>query len=256
MKNYIPHPSDARIGSAVISLRIAEGSAGYGVYWMICELLRDADSYKIPADAKRISFAINEADFKLIDRVIHTPELFTIDEGGFLSCLWLNEAMGQYDERKKKLQEAGRRGAAKRFGHTDTEESQPKATPSNEQSQPKAYNPIEYDITKSNTTQHNASKAKDWRSVLDNGCTSIPSDFIDSIVVPAEEGHAVIFLAQACMKHKISLEAYNFIVEQSNRADINNSIYRRFCAIVSKMEREKYIPKYPSNFILSKIFDE
>lgn len=256
MKNYIPHPSDARIGSAVISLRIAEGSAGYGVYWMICELLRDAEGYKIPADAKRISFAINEVDHELITRVIHTPELFTIDEGGFLSCLWLNEAMGQYDERKKKLQEAGRRGAAKRFGHTDTDESQPKATLSNDESQPKAHNPIEYNITRQNITQPNASNAKDWRDILKCGNTSMSESDIDTFPNGAEGVAAPRFVAQCCVKHGISLEACKFIVESSEGAKVNNSIYKRFCAIVAKMQREKYIPKYPSNFILSKIFDE
>lgn len=256
MKNYIPHPSDARIGSAVISLRIAEGSAGYGVYWMICELLRDADSYKIPADAKRISFAINEPDHELINRVIHTPELFTIDEGGFLSCLWLIEAMGQYDERKKKLQEAGRRGAAKRFGHTDTEESLPKATLSETQSQPIAHNPIGYNITQQDITQPNASFAKDWRDILKSGNTSMSESDIDTFPAGAEGVAAPRFVAQCCVKHGISLEACRFVIASSEGAKVNNAIYKRFCAIVAKMAREKYIPKYPSNFILSKVFEE
>ena len=256
MKNYIPHPSDARIGSAVISLRIAEGSAGYGVYWMICELLRDADSYKIPADAKRISFAINEPDHELINRVIHTPELFTIDEGGFLSCLWLHEAMGQYDERKKKLQEAGRRGAAKRFGHTDTEESLPKATLSETQSQPIAHNQIGYNITQQDITQPNASFAKDWRDILKSGNTSMSESDIDTFPAGAEGVAAPRFVAQCCVKHGISLEACRFVIASSEGAKVNNAIYKRFCAIVAKMAREKYIPKYPSNFILSKVFEE
>lgn len=256
MKNYIPHPSDARIGSAVISLRIAEGSAGYGVYWMICELLRDADNYKIPADAKRISFAINEADHELINRVIHTPELFTIDEGGFLSCQWLNEAMGQYDERKKKLQEAGRRGAAKRFGHTDTEESQPKATLSETQSQPKAHNPIGYNITQQDITQPNASFAKDWREVLKSGSTSLAQSDIDTFPASIEGVAAPRFVAQCCWRHAISREACNFVIEASDGAKLAHPTYKKFCALVAKMDKEKYTPKYPSNFILSKLFDE
>lgn len=256
MKNYIPHPSDARIGSSVISLRIAEGSAGYGVYWMICELLRDAENYTMPANAQRISFAINEPDYELINRVIHTPELFSIDEGGNLSCLWLNEAMGQYDERKKKLQEAGRRGAAKRFGHVDTENSHPKATLSATESQPIAHNPIEFNITKLNSTQPNASQAKDWREVLKSGCTSMAQSDIDTFPASIEGVAAPRFVAQCCWRHAISLEACNFVIEASDGAKVCHPTYKKFCALVAKMDKEKYTPKYPSNFILSKLFDE
>ena len=99
MLNYIPHPSNARLAGGLLRLRIDEGSAGYGVYWMVLELLRDAPDYKLTADAKTLAFAINEPDIDLVQRVITNLALFDQDDDGNLFSPWLNEQLSAYDDK-------------------------------------------------------------------------------------------------------------------------------------------------------------
>ena len=99
-------------------MRIAEGSAGYGIYMMLLELLRDAEGRSLVSNPAHLAFAINEKDVDLVKRVVQDYGLFTISDDGKFSSPWLEAAMDEYDQKKQAAREAGRRGAAKRYGKT------------------------------------------------------------------------------------------------------------------------------------------
>lgn len=124
MYNYLPHPSNMRTSSHVLRMRIREGAAGYGIYMMLLETLRDADGRKVFDFAEGLAFAINESDVDLVDRVIHNYDLFEIDENGYVASPWLDAQMAEYDAKKQAAVEAGRRGAAKRYGKAADEKSE------------------------------------------------------------------------------------------------------------------------------------
>lgn len=102
----------------VLAMRMAEGSAGYGVYMMLLELLRDAPERSLVLNPAHLAFAMNEPDSDMVGRVIQDYGLFSIGEGNKLSSPWLEAAMDEYDQKKAAAREAGRRGAAKRYGKT------------------------------------------------------------------------------------------------------------------------------------------
>lgn len=173
MYNYLPHPSNMRTTDAVLAMRIAEGAAGYGIYMMLLEMLRDAEGRKLTLNPAHLAFAINEQDTALVGRVIQDYGLFTINDDGKFSSPWLEAAMDEYDQKKEAAREAGRRGAAKRYGKnpdpaTDmTKDEDPKQVPYGDPigggmaaPYPTNGNITKHNITKQNITNQIQSKSK------------------------------------------------------------------------------------------------
>lgn len=244
MYNYIPHPSNCRVSSAVLSLRIEEGAAGYGVYWMVLELLRDAPNFRFSRNPKAIAFAINEHDIELVGRVINNYGLFDFDDDGLLWSPWLLEAMEAYNDKKVKLQEAGRRGAAKRWAATRNDNGQAITTPLLEKGQAIAYN-----ATQHNITQH------DIILPDPSGSRKVGVEYLELLCSTQAEGHAPGYVAQVCMQYGMTEATCDFICEHSNNADTTNPTFVKFKTIVGRIQREKWTPKHPDGFFLKKLFE-
>lgn len=253
MYNYIPLPTNMRDFSAVVTMRIEEGSAGFGVYVMLLSLLRDMPNYRVSDNAKRLAFTLNERDVELVQRVTHNYGLFDFDDDGLLFSPWLLQQMEAYDQRKKKLQEAGRRGAAKRFAAEAPENSQAIATPKPPLPQEAALNITQPNATELNATQPTQAIAGDWREVCLSQGKKVDADLLDVLCKTTHEGHAPGYVAQVCLKYGMGENVLNFICERSNNAEVTNPYYKRFVALVSRVEREKYPLKMPANFFLSKL---
>lgn len=244
MYNYIPHPSNCRVSSAVLSLRIEEGAAGYGVYWMVLELLRDAPGFRFSRNPKAIAFAINEHDISMVERVVNNYGLFDFDDDGLLWSPWLLEAMEAYNDKKVKLQEAGRRGAAKRWAAAHGTDGQAIATPSVEDGQAIAYNTTQHNITQHNITLPDLS-----------GSRKVGVEYLELLCSTQAAGHAPGFVAQVCMQYGMTEAACDFICEHSNNADTCHPTFVKFKTIVERIQREKWTPKHPDGFFLKKLFE-
>lgn len=244
MYNYIPHPSNCRVSSAVLSLRIEEGAAGYGVYWMVLELLRDAPNFRFSRNPKAIAFAINEHDSALVERVINNYGLFDFDDDGLLWSPWLLDAMEAYNDRKVKLQEAGRRGAAKRWAAVQATDGQAIATPSVEDGQAIAYNATQHNITQRDITLPDTS-----------GSRKVGVEYLELLCSTQAAGHAPGYVAQVCMQYGMTEAACDFICEHSNNAETTNPTFVKFKTIVGRIQREKWTPKHPDGFFLKKLFE-
>lgn len=243
MYNYIPHPSNSRMASQVLALRIEEGAAGYGTYWMLLELLRDAPSYKFSSNPKALAFAINEHDVQLVERVVRNYGLFDFDDDGLMFSPWLCEAMGEYDDRKAKLREAGRRGAAHRWGGRSSGDSEAIATLSSGDSEAIAYNATLPDITSPDIILPDLS-----------GSPKVGAEYLELLCSTQGEGHAPGYVAQVCMHYGMTEATCNFICERSNNAEVTNSTYKAFSALVRRIQAEKFTPKHPDGFFLKKLF--
>lgn len=253
MYNYIPHPSNISKSSMLTSLLIEEGHAAYGIYWMVLELLRDCPAYKVGDSVKSIAWSIHSTELDLVDRVLHNYGLFDIDGNGLLFSPWLLEQMEAYDAKKKKLQEAGRRGAAKRFASRDSGEAI--ATPSVEDGEAKA---ILYNVTKRNVTQCNPTTSadvdgEDWRGICSCQGLKVDDDLVAAIAATQPEGHAPGYVAQVCRVYGIGQNVMDYLLRVTDNASLENERYVKFCALIKRIEREKYSPAHPANFICSKI---
>ncbi len=253
MLNYIPHPSNARLAGGLLRLRIDEGSAGYGVYWMILELLRDAPGYKITSDPKAIAFAINEQDISLVERITNNLALFDIDSNGYLDSPWLNEQLSAYDDKKRKLQEAGRKGAARRYQAKSIDNGIAIATPSVEDGVAIAthYNITQHDVTENTTPSE--SPGDDWRVICQNQGPVVDDELVMAISQTQPEGHASGYVAQVCRQWRMGQNVLDYLLRITDNAALTSPRYKAFCGLIAKITREKYSPKYPANFFCSKL---
>lgn len=244
MYNYIPHPSNCRVSSAVIRMLMREGVAGYGVYWMLLEMLRDSPDYKMFYFPESVAYACHCPDIGLIERVCKDYGLFVIDDDDYISSGWLASAMYEYSEKKSKLQEAGRRGAAKRWGAARQDDGQAIATPSGDDGQAIAYNNTQYNLTKPDMTLPNL-----------EGSRKVGVEYIELLCNSQPAGHAPGYVAQVGMQYGMTEAAVNFICERSENASITHPIFVKFKTIVTRIQAEKWVPKHPDMFFLKKLFE-
>lgn len=98
----------------VLKMRMSEGSAGFGIYVMILEQLRNSDSYSIKFEPAVLAWSLHEPDVDRLTRVVQDYGLFNITEDGTMSSPWLCSVMAEHDNKRAKLSAAGKKSAAMR----------------------------------------------------------------------------------------------------------------------------------------------
>lgn len=131
MFNYFIHPSNMAKIDDVLRMRMTEGSAGYGIYMQLLELLRDCNDYKTKYDPAVLAWGIHESEIDRLERVCRDYNLFTIDESGYLFSPWLRELMAEHEEKREKLSRAGRASAAARAKSAEQSEDTPEQVSNN-----------------------------------------------------------------------------------------------------------------------------
>ena len=114
---YFSHDYTASDDVKILFLRQSLGMEGVGIFWYVVERLAQAGGLLPLKIIPVLSMQMQVTDAK-VQGVINNFELFTIDQDHFFSKR-LNETI----DLRKTLQDAGARGAAKRWGNTT---SQPK----------------------------------------------------------------------------------------------------------------------------------
>lgn len=114
MFNYFCHPTSLSTMDAVLKMRMAEGSAGFGLYVLLLEQLRNSDSYSIKFEPQVLAWSLHEPDQQLLCRVIQDYGLFEISPDGELSSPWLTSVMAEHEAKRAKLSAAGKKSAAMR----------------------------------------------------------------------------------------------------------------------------------------------
>lgn len=113
--NYFSHDSNARNSDKLIRLRMRHKAAGYGVYFMILERLREEPGYMSVKDYNMIAFDLRE-DASLIKSVVEDFGLFVFTEDGkYFYSESFKRRMAIKDEKAKRQSEAGRKAMEKRW---------------------------------------------------------------------------------------------------------------------------------------------
>lgn len=118
-QSYFSHDSNARNSEKLIRLRMRHKAAGYGIFFMILERLREEPNYMSVKDYNVIAFDLRE-DASLIKSVVEDFGLFVFTEDGkyFYSESFLRR-MGIKDEEKTRRSEAGKKGMARRWANAE-----------------------------------------------------------------------------------------------------------------------------------------
>ena len=118
--NYFSHDSNARNSDKLIRLRMRWKAAGYGVYFMILERLREEPNYMSVKDYNMIAFDLRE-DASMIKSVVEDFGLFVFtDDGKYFYSESFNRRMAVKDEKARKQSEAGRKAMQRRWGKART----------------------------------------------------------------------------------------------------------------------------------------
>ncbi len=117
--SYFPHDSNARNSARLIQLRMRHGAAGYGVYFMVLERLREEGDYTSVKDYDMIAFDLR-VDASLVKSVVEDFGLFAFtDDGGCFYSESLKGRMEIKDGVSRQRSDAAKKGAARRWGKSD-----------------------------------------------------------------------------------------------------------------------------------------
>ena len=106
---YFKHDCNARHDLRLSKIRKNLGAKGYGIYFMIIEMLRTSQNYALKLDIETIAFDIKE-DEKDIENIIKNYGLFKIKNGTFYSPS-LKKRMKSLDN----IREGWKKGGKKRW---------------------------------------------------------------------------------------------------------------------------------------------
>ena len=130
--NYFSHDSNARNDAKLVNLRMKHGAAGYGVYFMILERMREEADYMSAKDYNMIAFDLR-VDAAIVKSVVEDFGLFTFTNDG--KCFYsesFTRRMGIKDTLRRQRSDGGKIGMKNRWkkeqGKQDKEvKPQPKA---------------------------------------------------------------------------------------------------------------------------------
>ena len=118
--NYFSHDSNARNDEKVIRLRMKHNAAGYGVYFMILERLREETNYMSVKDYNMIAFDLR-VDAALVKSVIEDFGLFVFtDDGKYFYSDSFKRRMDIKDTLRRQRSEGGKIGMEKRWNKRKT----------------------------------------------------------------------------------------------------------------------------------------
>lgn len=113
--NYFSHDSNARNDEKLVRLRMRHGAAGYGVYFMLLERLREEADYKSVKDYDMLAFDFR-ADASLIKSVVEDFGLFAFTpDGAYFYSESFVRRMEVVDTARGVRSAAGRRGMKRRW---------------------------------------------------------------------------------------------------------------------------------------------
>jgi hypothetical protein len=113
---YFSHDANSRNDVKLLKVRRQLGAEGYAIYFMLIEVLREQTGYKLPISAipdLAYDFDVSEEKVKT---VVSSYELFCIEENEFFSTRLL-KSMEEYNSRRTKYIEAGRKGGQASVKH-------------------------------------------------------------------------------------------------------------------------------------------
>ena len=115
LKYYFPHDSNAKDDPKCMVLIDQLGMEGYGIYWVLIELLRDQNNYQYPMAATGAIARKYATSKEKVETVISNFGLFEATEDGYFFSPSLKKRMAPLDTKRKALSDAGKKGNEARW---------------------------------------------------------------------------------------------------------------------------------------------
>lgn len=276
MKNYILLPSDFRNSDKCIDLLLAEGPAGYGVFIMLCEHLRECEGYRTQDNPARLAFALRVQDSTLVERVLHNYGLFKPEEPNMLSCPVFTESMSGYDRKR----EQNRKNALARNSPSkqtpinpdvaEQSQSERRATAVNSLSETPPNSIVLYSkegVPPSNKqTNETAAQARkvDFGGVFEVDSLTLQAitkerslgcdpSILEKIAAIKDDRHNGEVVAEAAKFFHLSSNQTKLLFNITEGALIGSPNLMDLISMTHEARRTNFTAKYPMNYILSKL---
>jgi hypothetical protein len=126
---YFSHDSNARNDIKILHMRSRYGLAGYGAYWIIIEMLRESDGYKLESIVDSFVLQMYQPRRwvkRFIDDCVKVYGLLEINDGYLFSETLMNRMQHLDEIRLKRKQAIDKRWANTNVIQNDTKESKVK----------------------------------------------------------------------------------------------------------------------------------
>ena len=274
MYNYLPWPSNMRTADHVLAMRIQEGAAGYGIYVMLLELLRDSETRSLVMNPKNLAFAINEPDVSLVERVITQYGLFEVAPDGAFRSPWLQQQLEEYDAKKAAAVAAGKKGAARRYGKDVGEKTTTDSNPIGTLCPPPSV-PYSNITQYNNTNEIKPTKSKllglSWEGYSGQDLFSLArtkepvlSDITRQWATGKQKEldrdrgrgrHNLDILIEVSDHYSLGDEMFTFLLKFTNLGQVGRPELIKLIAIYQGNKKDGFKPKYPAEYLLTKLLE-
>lgn len=223
---------------------------------------------------KNLAFAINEPDIALVERVITQYGLFEVAPDGAFRSPWLQQQLEEYDAKKEAAREAGRRGAARRYG------KEPSAAGDNDRVAigtlcPPPSAPYSNITQYNNTNEIKSTKSKlanlEFEGYSGDDLFSLARTIqppLDEVTRRWAEGkqkeldaqrgrnkHNLDAILEVCDHYKFGDGMFTFLLKYTNLGQVGHPGLVKLLAIYTANKKEKFEPKYPTEYMLVKLLE-
>lgn len=115
---YFPHDCNARSDEKLLAVRMRHKVEGYGIYFMLVEMLAEQPDHTLRRDYDMIAFELR-ADSEKVRSVVEDFGLFEFSADGRFFSLSLNERMKTLDNIRQQRSLAGKKSAERRATTND-----------------------------------------------------------------------------------------------------------------------------------------
>lgn len=263
-----------RTADHVLGMRIQEGAAGYGIYVMLLELLRDSESRALVFNPRNLAFAINEPDTNLVERVVKDYGLFVMAKDGTFTSPWLDEQMAEYDEKKRAAVEAGKKGAARRYGKTETDKASNDSNPIGTLYPPPSVphsNITQYNITNEIKPTKSKLLGLSWEGYSGQDLFSLArtkepvlSDITRQWAAGKQKEldrdrgrgkHNLDILVEVSDHYSLGDDMFTFLLKFTNLGQVGRPELVKLIAIYNGNKKDGFKPKYPAEYLLTKLLE-
>lgn len=249
---------------AVLKMRMAEGSAGFGLYVLLLEQLRNSDSLSIVLDLNVLAWSLHEPDTERLRRVIEEYGLFEISPGGVMSSPWLTSVMAEHEAKRAKLSAAGKKSAALRQqGLNQVATTLPAAPqpPCNEVA--KNGQQINKEINKKinkNTTPSTYGEGEDVDIFSEDFISRIgkeggelfdPDKHAQNVTNDKQHNYNVMIAA--AVTYRLTVNQFTVLMMAVDDCTIGAPRFMAFIAALRHCKETNFKPNYPFEYFMSKL---
>ena len=250
--NYFSHDSNARNSEKIIKLRMRHKSAGYGVFFMILERLRESSNYMSVKDYNVIAFDLRE-DASLIKSVVEDFGLFVFTEDGkyFYSESFMKR-MNLKDQVKEGRSLAGKKGMESRWKKQNDNNVITDVTEND--------NNVITDVTENDNKKEKKSKVNNNPPLTPpEGEDEDEKNFVIERILADGKKRNMQGLIEEMERLCIPKGQQNEILYLSNYGLIGHSVWTLIHQCVSSLSKSMFDPskiKLPGNYIIKKLKEQ